>query len=320
MESVSAEPEKEKVANGSAVACSAWLGRPVTRQYLADKAVRATLLVAASTSILIVILIFLFLIREAAPFIGHPSLSALLANRWTPVSFQKVSFGILPLVTGSLLVTVLATLIAIPFGVVGAVYLSEVAVAAEREILKPFIELLAGIPSVVIGFFGLVVLAPWVKWLFGLQTGLTAVTGALLLALMAIPTIISISEDAIRSVPTSYKEASLAVGASQLQTIWRITVPAALPGIVAAVMLGMGRVIGETMAVLMVTGNAAIVTLSPFESVRTMTATIAAEMGEVSFGSDHYRALFWVGIVLLIATFGINLVAQRVLKRYRMVP
>jgi phosphate transport system permease protein len=217
-------------------------------------------------------------------------------------------------------VTVLATLIAIPFGVVGAVYLSEVAVTAEREILKPFIELLAGIPSVVIGFFGLVVLAPWVKWVFGLQTGLTAVTGALLLALMAIPTIISISEDAIRGVPTSYKEASLALGASQLQTIWRITVPAALPGIIAAVMLGMGRVIGETMAVLMVTGNAAIVTLSPFESVRTMTATIAAEMGEVPFGSDHYRALFWVGIVLLIATFGINLVAQKVLKRYRMVP
>jgi len=290
------------------------------RHQLTEGMIRLALGMAASTSILIVLLIFLFLIKEAAPFLKNPGLSALLGDRWMPVSFQKQSFGIVPLVTGSALVTLLATLIAIPFGVCGAVYLSEVAAAAEREFLKPFIELLAGIPSVVIGFFGLIVLAPLVKQVFGLQTGQIALTGALLLALMAIPTIISISEDAIRSVPTSYKEASLALGASQLQTIWRITVPAALPGIVAAVMLGMGRVIGETMAVLMVTGNAAITTLSPFDSVRTMTATIAAEMGEVPFGSDHYRALFWIGIVLLIATFGINLVAQKVLKRYRMAP
>jgi len=283
-----------------------------------DNVVRWILLAAASTSIVVVILIFLFLIKEAAPFAHHPGLRELFARRWNPVSFQKESFGLLSLVTGSLLVTALATAVAVPFGVIGAIYLSEVAATAERELLKPFIELLAGIPSVVIGFFGLVVLAPWVKAVFHLATGLTALTGALLLALMAIPTIISISEDAIRAVPMSYKEASLALGASPLQTIWRITVPAALPGIVAAVMLGMGRVIGETMAVMMVTGNAAIVTLSPFESVRTMTATIAAEMGEVPFGSDHYRALFWVGIVLLLATFAVNLVAQKVLKRYRL--
>ena len=296
-----------------------WLSGAFRRWQLKDRLIRATLLLAASTSILIVVLIFLFLFKEAAPFIKHPGLQALFGSRWTPVSFVRQSFGLYPLVAGSVLVTLMATMIAVPFGVCGAVYLSEVAVPAEREILKPFIELLAGIPSVVIGFFGLVVLAPWVKWAFGLQSGLTALTGALLLALMAIPTIISISEDAIRSVPLSYKEASLALGASKLQTIWRITVPAALPGIVAAVMLGMGRVIGETMAVMMVTGNAAIVTASPFESVRTMTATIAAEMGEVSFGGDHYRALFWVGIVLLAATFGLNMVAQRVLKKYRMV-
>jgi phosphate transport system permease protein len=170
---------------------------------------------------------------------------------------------------------------------------------------------------VVIGFFGLVVLAPIVKSAFGLYSGLTALTGALLLALMAIPTIISISEDAINSVPTSYKEASAALGASKLQTIWKVTVPAALSGIIAAVMLGMGRVIGETMAVMMVTGNAAIITANPVESVRTMTATIAAEMGEVPFGSDHYRALFWVGIVLLISTFALNMVSHRVLKRYQ---
>ena len=169
-----------------------------------------------------------------------------------------------------------------------------------------------------IGFFGLIVLSPLVKELFGLETGLTALTGALLLALMAIPTVISISEDAIRSVPLAYKEASLALGASHLQTSFRVVTPAALPGIIAAIMLGMGRVVGETMVVLMVTGNAAKITLSPFDSVRTMTATIAAEMGEVAFGSAHYAALFWVGIVLLITTFGLNMVAQHVLKKYQM--
>ena len=168
-----------------------------------------------------------------------------------------------------------------------------------------------------LGFFGLVVLGPYVKTLFGLSTGINALTGAILLALMAIPTIISISEDAIRSVPRSYREASMALGASDIQTVWRVIVPAALPGIVAAVMLGMGRVIGETMAVLMVTGNAATVTFSPFESVRTMTATIAGEMGEVTYGSTHYQALFWVGVVLLLATFAVNGVAQRVLRGHQ---
>lgn len=283
-----------------------------------ERIVRLLLIAAASMSIVIVALIFLFLFKEAAPFAVHPGIGELFGPRWIPVSFQGEQFGMYPLITGSLLVTALATLVAVPFGVSGAVYLAEMASNAEREILKPFIELLAGIPSVVIGFFGIVVLAPIVKDIFGLPSGLTAATGALLLALMAIPTIMSISEDAIRSVPTSYRQASLALGASDMQTIWKVTVPASLPGITAAVMLGMGRVIGETMAVMMVTGNAAIITLSPFESVRTMTATIAAEMGEVPFGSEHYRALFWVGIVLLVATFTLNLVAQRVLKKYRM--
>jgi phosphate transport system permease protein len=214
------------------------------------------------------------------------------------------------------LVTALALLFAVPVSVAGAVYISELAGPREREILKPFIELVAAIPSVVLGFFGLIVLAPAVKAVFHLNSGLTAMTGALLLALMAIPTIVTISEDAIRNVPAAYKEASMALGASRLQTVWRVTVPAALSGIVAGVMLGMGRIIGETMVVLMVTGNAAILTFSPFESVRTMTATVAAEMGEVSFGSTHYQALFWVGLVLLAATFLLNWLAQRVLRRY----
>lgn len=289
------------------------------RRLLQDKAVRTILVSAASTSILIVVLIFLFLSKEAIPFISKPGLSALWDSRWIPVSFQEQRFGVLPLLTGSVLVTFLATIFMIPFGVISAIYLSEVAVKSEREILKPFIELLAGIPSVIIGFFGLVVLGPLIKSIFGLSTGLNALTGALLLALMAIPTVISISEDALRNVPLSYKEASLALGASKIQTIWRVVVPAGLPGIIAAIMLGMGRVIGETMVVLMVTGNAAITTLNPLDSVRTMTATIAAEMGEVAFGSSHYAALFWVGIILLLITFGLNVIAQRVLRKYQMV-
>lgn len=283
-----------------------------------DKALKLLLFGAASTSILVVLLIFLFLGREAFPFLKEPGIQALFDTRWIPVSFQKVRFGLLPLFTGSLLITGVATLITIPFSVFGAIYIAEMARPAEREFLKPFIEILAAIPSVVLGFFGLIVLAPLVKSVFHLYSGLNAMTGALLLALMAIPTVISISEDAIRAVPLSYKNASLALGASELQTILRVTVPAALPGIIAAVMLGMGRIIGETMVVLMVTGNAGIVTLIPFESVRTMTATIAAEMGEVSFGSIHYSALFCVGVVLLLITFGLNLISQRVLKKYGM--
>ena len=283
-----------------------------------EKAIKVILLGTASTSILIVIGIFGFLGKEAGPFIAEPGVKELLSTRWMPVSFQKESFGILPLITGSLLVTALATLMTIPFGVGAAVYISEIAKPIEGEILKPFIELLAGIPSVVIGFFGLVVLSPLVKASFNLPTGLTALVGAILLALMAVPTVISVSEDAIRSVPESYKAASLALGASKMQTVWKITVPAALPGIIAAIMLGIGRVVGETMAVMMVTGNAAVITASPLDSVRTMTATIAAEMGEVAFGSIHYRALFCVGVVLLLTTFAINMVSQKVLKRYRM--
>jgi phosphate transport system permease protein len=283
-----------------------------------EKAIKLMLFATASTSILIVIGIFVFVGKEAGHFAIEPGLKELFGSKWIPVSFQKESFGLLPLITGSLLVTALATILTIPFGVGAAVYISELARPLEREILKPFIEILAGIPSVVIGFFGLVVLVPLIKSIFNLSTGLTALAGAVLLALMAIPTVVSISEDAIRSVPASYKAASLALGASKMQTIWKVTVPAALPGIVAAVMLGIGRVIGETMAVMMVTGNAAVITASPFDSVRTMTATIAAEMGEVAFGSSHYRALFCVGIVLLLATFGLNIIAQKFLKKYRM--
>ena len=270
---------------------------------------------AASTSIFIVLLIVLFIGKEAIPFFSEPGISNLFGTTWKPVSFKEELFGILPLISGTVVVTIVAMFIAVPTGVIGAAYLSQVAHEKEREILKPFIELLAGIPSVVIGFFGLIILAPIVKELFGLQTGLSALTGSILLALMAITTIMTISDDAISSVPRSYKEASLSLGASKFYTLWKVTVPAAMPGIVAAVLLGMGRVMGETMAVMMVTGNAANLTLSPFESVRTMTATIAAEMGEVPFGSEHYSALFMVGLVLMFMTFGLVLIGQRYLQK-----
>ena len=283
-----------------------------------DKFMRMLLVSCASISIIIVALIFLFLGKEAFPFSLDPGLGSLFDTGWVPVSFQGERFGLYPLVAGSSLVTILAMLIAIPLSIVGAVYIAEVAQPMEREILKPFIELLASIPSVVLGFFGLVVLAPLVKNVFGLNSGLNALTAALLLALMALPTIITISEDALASVPRSFKQASLALGASELQTIFKVTVPAALPGIIAAIMLGIGRVIGETMAVLMVSGNSAIISFFPLDSVRTMTATIAAEMGEVPFGSHHYQALFWIGLILLLITFILNILSRLVLKKYGM--
>lgn len=281
-----------------------------------DKIVRYFLLSNGFTSVLVVVLIFLFLAREAFPLLFSGDAGKLFNNNWNPVSYQNQSFGLIPLLTGSFLVTILATLIAIPFGITGAVYISEIAHKKEREFLKPFIELLAGIPSVVLGFFGLKVLAPLVKDIFGLGSGTNALTGAILLAFMAIPTIITISEDALKAVPKAYKEASYALGAGKLKTIWKVIVPAGLSGIIASIMLGMGRVIGETMAVLMVTGNAPLTTFNPLESVRTMTATIAAEMGEVTFGSEHYQALFMVGIILLIITFFLNFASFKILKKY----
>lgn len=280
-----------------------------------ETSVRWLFLVAASASILIVVLIFFFLGREAIPFLQHRGLAALLGTRWVPVSLQEESFGLLPLVMGTALVAVTSILIAGPVGILAAVYLAEMAGPWERRVLRPLIDLLATVPSVILGFFGLVVLAPLLKNVLGLPTGMTALTGALLLALMAIPTVVTVAEESIRRVPMSLKRASLAVGASQLQTTWRVAVPAASSGIVAAVTLGMGRAVGETMAVMMVTGNAPVMTLSPLSSVRTMTATIALEMGEVPSGSDHYHALFFVGVLLLSGTFVLNLIAQRVLKR-----
>jgi phosphate transport system permease protein len=240
-----------------------------------------------------------------------------LSTRWYP-TFDL--FGILPLILGSILVTLVSILIALPLGLCTAVFVREIAPSWVREILKPMIEVMAGIPSVVLGFFGMTLVAPLIREYLGAPTGLTAFTGALILAYMSLPTLISVAEDALDTVPKSYRDASLAMGATLWQTIWRVIVPAARSGIVTAVMLGTGRAIGETMAVMMVTGNAARMPLSLislFRPVRTMTATVAAEMGEVAQGSTHYHALFGLGIILFVLTFIINLTAATTIFRKR---
>jgi phosphate transport system permease protein len=271
--------------------------------------------VVGFSSIGFVVLIFLFLMREGLPVFWEVPPGNLFGTRWYP-TFDL--FGTLPLILGSALVTVIAMVIALPLGVATAVFVREVAPSWVREVLKPMIEVLAGIPSVVLGFFGMTLVAPFIRETLGAPTGLTAFTGALILAYMALPTMISVAEDALDAVPKSYRDAGLAMGATRWQTIWRVVVPAARSGIVTAVMLGMGRAIGETMAVMMVTGNAARMPLSLdslFRPARTMTATIAAEMGEVAQDSVHYHALFGIGIVLFLMTFIINLAAASTIFR-----
>lgn len=268
--------------------------------------------VAGISTIVFVALIFFFLLREGVPTFFNVPLTNLFSTRWYPIEDM---YGILPLLVGSLLVTAGAIAIAVPLGLTTAIYLGEIAPQSLREVLKPLIEMLAGIPSIVLGFLGWVALAPLIQNM-GVATGLTAFTGSLILAYMSLPTIISISEDALYAVPKEYRDGALALGATQWQTIRKVVLPAARSGLVMAVMLGIGRAIGETMAVMMVTGNAANIpafgTNMIFQPVRTMTATIAAEMGEVAQGSSHYRVLFAIGIILFVITFAINSLAARI--------
>jgi phosphate transport system permease protein len=283
------------------------------REFFIEQLIRLT----GASAIGFVLLIFLFLIKEGAPALLEVPLSNLTGQRWYP-TFDI--FGLAPLVLGSLLVTVGAISISLPLGVAAALFIGEIAPDWVREILKPAIEIIAGIPSVVVGFVGIQVVSPLVREFSGAPTGLTALTGVLLLAYMALPTIISIAEDALDSVPESYRHAAYALSATQWQTIWRVVLPAARPGIVTAVMLGVGRAIGETMTVMMVAGNAARMPLGLdafLRPVRTMTATIAAEMGEVARGSTHYHVLFIVGLALFLVTFLINLAAAMTIFRQR---
>lgn len=277
--------------------------------------VEKLILICGLASIFFVILIFLFLTKEGlAVFKSVTPANFIFGKSWYPIS-EPAQLGILPLIFGSLMVTLGAAIISIPIGVACAVYIAEIAPLKIKEILKAGIELLAAIPSVVLGFIGMVTLVPWVKSTFNLPTGLTALSGSIILAFMAMPTIVSVAEDALYSVPKSYKEGAFALGATHWQTIYRVLLPAASSGIVAAVMLGIGRVIGETMAVMMITGNAAVIPQSILVPVRTLTATIAAEMGEAVVGSEHYFALFAIGIVLFIMSFIINVSADLFLHK-----
>lgn len=269
------------------------------------------------SSIVFVLAILYFLLSEGWPALGEVSLSTLFSTRWYPIESY---FGILPLILGTLVVTIGATLIAVPFGIGVAVYISEIAPRWAKEVLKPVVEILAGLPSVVLGFLGILIVSPFLRRFLDLPTGLTAFTGSLLLGGIAIPTVISIAEDALNTVPRSYREAALALGATRWQTVWGVTLPAARSGILTAVMLGVGRAMGETMTVMMVTGNAPVMPAglnALFLPVRTMTATIASEMGEVAAGSAHYHVLFLIGIVLFLFSLIVNVTASRLVFQQR---
>lgn len=284
------------------------------REYAITRLVKAS----GYSAIVFVALIFFFLLREGLPALGEVPLSALFSARWYPI--EDNYFGILPLLAGSLIVTLGAALIAIPFGIGMAVYISEIAPRWMREFLKPLVELLGGFPSVVLGFLGILILAPFLRRFLNLPTGLTALAGSLLLGAIAVPTVVSVAEDALDAVPRGYREGAWALGATRWQTIWRVTLPAARSGVLTAVMLGVGRAIGETMTVMMVTGNAPVLALSLgslFSPVRTMTATIAAEMGEVANGSVHYHVLFFIGMVLFLISLAVNILASAVVFRAR---
>lgn len=287
------------------------------KKQIGDRVITSIIKISGYSSILFVGLILVFLLKEGLPAFRDVPFSTLFNIRWYPI---EGLFGILPLIFGTLLVTISATLVALPFGLGTAIFISEVAPRWIKEILKPIVEILAGIPSVVLGFIGILVIVPFFRKFFDLPTGLTAFTGAVLLGLIAIPTIVSVAEDALNTVPPGYRQAGLALGATHWQTIWGVTVPSAKTGILTAVMLGIGRALGETMAVMMVTGNAPVMPSglnAIFEPVRTMTATIASEMGEVATGSQHYQVLFLIGIFLFLFSLVINIIASAVSTKQR---
>ncbi|MFZ4863565.1 phosphate ABC transporter permease subunit PstC [Sphingobacterium sp. Mn56C] len=249
-------------------------------------------------------------------FLDVKPLDFITGLAWNPTG-SSPTFGMLPLILSTTLVTIGAMLLAIPIGIGTATFISEYASPGVKNILKPAIEILAAIPSVVIGFLGIVVLSPGLANLSNLPNGLNALNGAILLAVMALPTIITVAEDAIHAVPKSYKEASYAVGGTKWQTVYKVSIPAAAPGIIAAVMLGVGRAIGETMTVLMATGNASMMPTGFFDSVKTMTATIAIEMGEVPYQTTHYYALYAIATVLFFMTLLANLLGEFFINRFR---
>jgi len=288
--------------------------------FIKEQAIKTVFFFTAFFAVIVVVFILLFLLRDGYVIFEKVGVLTFLSGAtWAPTAVEPL-YGIFPLIVGTLLVTLGAMIFAVPLSIGCAIYISELASPRVKQVLKPAVELLAGIPSVVYGFFGLIVLTNFIRVTFDLPTGETWLAASVLLGIMALPTIISVSEDAISSVPHEYKEGSLAIGATRWQTISQVLVPAALSGIAAAIILGVGRAIGETMAVLMVAGNAAIIP-EPFWNIlsplRTLTATLGIEMGEVSVGGDHYSALFGVAVVLLIITLFINLTAVAILRHLK---
>jgi phosphate transport system permease protein len=261
--------------------------------------------------------IFIMLLYNGIAFFADVKpLDFFTGSQWDPESTNS-KYGIAPLLISTALVTLGSMVISVPIGILTAAFLSELAPPKLTRVLKPLIEMLAAIPSVAIGFLGIVVIGPGIAKVFGIQNGLNALNGSLLLSVMALPTIITISEDAINAVPQSHREASIALGANKWETLFKVTIPASYPGLIAAVMLGLGRALGETMTVLMATGNAAVLPRGFLDAVRTITATIAIEMGEVPFQTTHYFALFAIALVLFLITLSINLLGEYFANRLR---
>jgi phosphate transport system permease protein len=291
-----------------------------TRSRLAlvgERLLEAVIRLSGVSAIVFVAAILFFLFREAAPVLFASQFDIgefLFGTEWYPTSVSHVRYGTLALTAGSVAVTALAMLIAVPFGLGAAIYVSEFCGPRVRETLKIVIELLSAIPSVVWGFIGLTVMSKLIVRLTGAPVGVNVLNGGIILALMSVPIIVSIGEDALKAVPDSYREAGLALGATRWQLVYRVLLPAAKHGLLAAVLLGVGRAVGETMAVLMATGHAVHLPHSVLDSVRTLTANIAAELGEAPAGSDHYRVLFLTGMLLFCITFVVNLTADLAIR------
>lgn len=289
-----------------------------SKKYFKENLMKILLLISAITCIIIIFSILFFLVKETYPL--PTDLSSFLFGRyWRPTSANP-QFGVLPLITGTLLVTLGAMLFAVPLSIGSAIFISEIASPRLRTFIKPIIELLAGIPSVVYGFFGLIILVDWIYLGFGVPTGETWLAGSIILGIMAIPTITSVAEDSINAVPRHYKEGSLAMGANKWQTIKNVVLPSALSGIAAAIILGIGRAVGETMAIMMICGNSPVIPdplWNVFSPIRTLTSNLGIEIGEVPFGSGHYHALFGVAVILLVITLIVNITAVYILGKIK---
>lgn len=287
---------------------------------IGEKLIEGLVYLCGISAIVFVLGIFIFVFKEALPILTNEDFSIsefLFSSEWYPTSETNKRYGVFAMIIGTLSVTMLAMVLAVPFGLGAAIYLSEFCGKKTRETLKIVIEFLAAVPSVVWGFIGLTVMSKLIVDFTGAPVGVNVLNGGIILALMSVPIIVSIGEDALKAVPDSYREAAIALGVTRWQLIWRVLLPAAKHGLLAAVLLGVGRGVGETMAVLMATGHAVHIPTGIFDSVRTLTANIAAELGEAPAGSEHYQVLFLTGVLLFTITFGVNLVADTIVRGIR---